>query len=174
VGVSLTSQAVVAALGPLFLARGAPRFVRRDNGPEFIAAEVQAWLQASGSAPHYIDPGCPWQNGVQESFHGKLRDELLDREAFASVEEVRVLLEAHRRWYNEQRPHSSLNDLPPVAFAGGVAATGAGTGTKQAARLVQTLTLRVVHTPGYTSLSPATCLSSLIVVGRNFGRRTML
>ena len=81
VGVSLTSQAVIAALRPLFLARGVPKFVRSDNGPEFIAADVKTWLQASGSAPYYIDPGCPWQNGVQESFHGKLRDELLDRPA---------------------------------------------------------------------------------------------
>ena len=117
VGVSLTSQAVINALRPLFLARGVPRFVRSDNGPEFIAADVKAWLQESGSAPHYIDPGCPWQNGVQESFHGKLRDELLDREDFASVPEAQVLLESHRRWYNEERPHSSLNYLPPVAFA---------------------------------------------------------
>ncbi len=88
VGVFLTSQAVIAALRPLFAARGVPRFVRSDNGPEFIAADVKAWLQESGSAPHYIDPGCPWQNGFQESFHGKLRDELLDREVFASVEEA--------------------------------------------------------------------------------------
>ncbi len=64
VGVSLTSQAVIAALRPLFATRGAPRFVRSDNGAEFIAADVKAWLQASGSAPHYIDPGCPWQNGA--------------------------------------------------------------------------------------------------------------
>ena len=119
VGVSLTSQAVIAALRPLFLARGVPKFVRSDNGPEFIAADVKAWLQASGSAPHYIDPGCPWQNGVQESFHGKLRDELLDRETFASVPEAQVLLETHRRWYNEQRLHSSLNYLPPAAFTRG-------------------------------------------------------
>ena len=85
VGVSLTSQAVLAALKPLFAVRGAPYFVRSDNGPEFIAAEVQAWLKDSGSAPHYIAPGCPWQNGFTESFHGKLRDELLDREVSVSV-----------------------------------------------------------------------------------------
>lgn len=117
VGVSLTSQAVLAALKPLFAMRGVPRFVRSDNGPEFIAAEVQAWLQSNGSAPHYIDPGCPWQNGFQESFHGKLRDELLDREVFASVGEAQVRLGTHRRWYNEERPHSSLKYRPPAAFA---------------------------------------------------------
>jgi len=117
VGVSLTSQAVIAALTALFAGRGVPRFVRSDNGPEFIAAEVQAWLRESGSAPHYIDPGCPWQNGFQESFHGKLRDELLDREVFASVAEAQVRLESQRRWYNEERPHSSLKYLPPAVFA---------------------------------------------------------
>ena len=85
VGVSLTSRAVLAALKPLFTLRGAPSFVRSDNGPEFIASEVQAWLKDSGSAPHYIDPGCPWQNGFQESFHGKLRDELFDREFFVEL-----------------------------------------------------------------------------------------
>ena len=117
VGVSLTSGAVLAALKPLFALRGAPGFVRSDNGPEFIAAEVQGWLRESGSAPHYIDPGCPWQNGFQESFHGKLRDEFLDREVFASVQEAQARLETQRRWYNEERPHSSLKYVPPAAYA---------------------------------------------------------
>ena len=117
VGVSLTSGAVLAALKPLFALRGAPGFVRSDNGPEFIAAEVQGWLRESGSAPHYTDPGCPWQNGFTESFHGKLRDEFLDREVFASVQEAQARLEAQRRWYNEERPHSSLKYVPPAAYA---------------------------------------------------------
>jgi len=117
VGVSLTSQAVLAALTPLFLSRSVPHFVRSDNGPEFIAAEVQDWLKQKGTAPHFIDPGCPWQNGFVESFHGKLRDELLDREIFVSVAEAQTRMETHRRWYNEGRPHSSLNYLPPVTFA---------------------------------------------------------
>ena len=116
VGVSLTSQAVIAALRSLLASRTVPVFVRSDNGPEFIAAEVKAWLVGSGSAPHYIDPGCPWQNGFIESFHGKLRDEFLSREVFASVKEAQVRLATHRRWYNEERPHSSLNYLSPVDF----------------------------------------------------------
>lgn len=117
VGVSLTSQAVLVALKPLFTLRGAPSFVRSDNGSEFIAGEVQAWLKDSGSAPQYIDPGCPWQNGFQESFHGKVRDELLNREVFVSVAEAQARLEAHQRWYNQERPHSSLKYLPPSKFA---------------------------------------------------------
>ncbi len=93
VGVSLTSQAVLSALKSLFAVRGVPRYIRSDNGPEFIAAEVQEWLQESGSAPHYIDPGCPWQNGFQERFNGKLRDEFLSREVFVSVADTQVQLE---------------------------------------------------------------------------------
>ena len=65
----------------------------------------------------YIDPGCPWQNGFQESFHGKVRDELLNRELFVSVVEAQVRLEAHRHWYNEKRPHSNLKYLSPLKFA---------------------------------------------------------
>ena len=87
------------------------------SSPEFIASEVKIWLQESASAPHYIDPGCPWQNGFTESFHGKLRDELLDREVFASVAEAQVRLGVHRRWYNEERPHSSLKYKSPATFA---------------------------------------------------------
>lgn len=78
---------------------------------------MKTWLQESGSAPYYIDPGCPWQNGFTESFHGKLRDELLDREVFVSVAEAQVRLGTHRLWYNEERPHSSLRYLSPAAFA---------------------------------------------------------
>ena len=117
VGVSLTSQAVLAALQPLFASWGVPRFVGSDNGPEFIAAEVQEWLKQNGSAPHFIDPGCPWQNGFLESFHGKLRDELLDREVFVSVAEAQTCLETHQHWYNEGRPHSSLHYVSPATFA---------------------------------------------------------
>lgn len=116
VGASLTSRAVLAALEPLFASRGAPSFVRSDNGPEFIAAEVKEWLSENGSEPYYIDPGCPWQNGFTESFHGKLRDELLNREVFASIKDAQVRIAQHRVWYNQERPHSSLKYLSPVAF----------------------------------------------------------
>lgn len=116
VGVSLTSQAVIAALVPLFASRCAPAFVRSDNGPECVANEIQAWLGQNGSAPFYIEKGRPWQNGFVESFHGKLRDELLNREVFATLAEARVHLQTHRRWYNEERPHSSLNYKSPAVF----------------------------------------------------------
>jgi len=117
VGVSLTSQADLATLRALFASRGAPCFVRGDNRPELIAAEVPALLEESGSAPYYTDSGCPWQNGLTESFHGKLRDEFLGREVFAFVQEAWVRLETQHRWYNEGRAYSSLKYLPPAAFA---------------------------------------------------------
>ncbi len=116
VGFSLGSKSVIAVLEPLFVEHGAPRFLRSDNGPEFIALELKAWLSSRGSGSLYIEPGKPWQNGHVESFGGKLRDECLDREAFVSLGEAEVCLERHRRWYNAERPHSSLGYQPPLSF----------------------------------------------------------
>jgi transposase InsO family protein len=118
-GVSMSGRAVVSVLCPLFRERGSPAFLRSDNGGEFIAAEVVQALRAVGATPSYIAPGAPWQNGFVESFHGKLRDECLDREAFVSVKESQVCLERHRRFYNEERPHSSLEYTPPTKFRQG-------------------------------------------------------
>ncbi len=117
VGRSLTSHHVVAALDQLIKERGAPSFVRSDNGSEFIAHRVAAHLLASDSDTKHIDPGSPWQNGYSESFNGKLRDELLSQELFGSLAEARVLTERYRRHYNEDRPHSALGYLSPAAFA---------------------------------------------------------
>jgi len=115
-GASMSGRAVVSVLLPLFAERGAPAFLRSDNGGEFIAAEVQAALRAVGATPSYIAPGAPWQNGFVESFHGKLRDECLDREVFLGLKETQVCLERQRRFYNEERPHSSLGYISPAAF----------------------------------------------------------
>lgn len=97
--------------------RGAPTYLRSDNGPEFIAGLVQQWLASSGIATLYIPPGCPWENPFSESFNGKLRDEFLDREEFTSVAEAQVLGAEQRRQYNHDRPHSSLDYQTPVEFA---------------------------------------------------------
>lgn len=97
--------------------RGAPAFLRSDNGPEFIAREVQQWLARAGVATIYIPPGCPWENPYSESFNGKLRDEFLNREEFSSVAEAKVLGADHRRRYNHERPHSSLDYQTPDEFA---------------------------------------------------------
>jgi transposase InsO family protein len=117
VGRSLTSHHVVATLDRLIAERGAPIFVRSDNGSEFIAHRVVTHLLASASTTKHVDPGSPWQNGYSESFNGKLRDELLSQELFGSLAEARVLAERFRRHYNESRPHSALGYLPPAAFA---------------------------------------------------------
>jgi putative transposase len=117
VGRGLTSDDVLAVLAELFVARGAPEHVRSDNGPEFAATAVRAWLGRLGVGTLFIEPGSPWENGYCGSFNGKLRDELLDREIFCSLREAQVLIEAWRRHYNAVRPHSALGYRPPAPEA---------------------------------------------------------
>jgi len=116
VGLSASAKTVMGALLPLFRGRGAPLFLRSDNGGEFVAADLKILLEASGTASRFIDPGHPWQNGFIESFHSRLRDEFLNRESFVSLSETRVRIEQHRLWYNRERPHSSLSYLSPDEF----------------------------------------------------------
>lgn len=97
--------------------RVTPQFLRMDNGPEFIAHAMQDWCKESGINAEYVDPGSPWQNGHIESFNGHLRDELLSREVFDSMWEIRTMLEDHRNEYNHYRPHSSIGYLTPVEYA---------------------------------------------------------
>ena len=91
--------------------------VRSDNGPEFTARVVREWLGGVGARTLYIEPGAPWENGYVESFNGKLRDELLDREVFYTLLEVQVLTEQYRQTYNQIRPHSSLGYQPSAPEA---------------------------------------------------------
>lgn len=115
----LNSVNVLECLGELFLSRGLPEHIRSDNGPEFIAKEVRGWLGSLDIKPLFIEPGSPWENGYIESFNGKLRDELLNREVFDTLWEAKVLVECWKREYNQVRPHSSLGYRPPApeAFA---------------------------------------------------------
>lgn len=112
-----TSRDVVGTLRELFALRGVPRHIRSDNGPEFIARAVRDWLEVNHVGPLYIEPGAPWENGVGESFNGKLRDECLNLELFTSLKEARVVIGDYRLHYNHRRPHSSLGYQPPAAFA---------------------------------------------------------
>ena len=114
---SITSKDVIGVLEYLFAVRGVPRFIRSDNGSEFIAHAIKQWLAESGVGVLYIEPGSPWENGYIESFHGRLRDELLNRELFYSVKEAKVLAENWRQEYNHHRPHSGLDYKTPAAFA---------------------------------------------------------
>jgi transposase InsO family protein len=117
VGRSITSKGVIGVLEYLFAVRGAPRFIRSDNGPEFIADVIKGWLADKEVGTLYIAPGSPWENGYIESFHGRLRNELLNRELFYSVKEAKVLAEDWRQEYNHHRPHSGLKYKTPAAFA---------------------------------------------------------
>jgi len=121
----IDSTRVIETLEALIARHGAPRFVRSDNGPEFIAAALQQWLDERGSQTIYITPGSPWENPYTESFHDKLRDECLNREVFRHGREAQVIVEAWRNEYNTERPHSSLGYRTPEEFAahykGGVA-----------------------------------------------------
>ena len=109
-----TSDDVLYRLTDLFLRRGVPEHIRSDNGSEFTAKTVRKWLMRLGVKTLYIEPGSPWENGYIESFNGKLRDELLNREIFDTLLETKVLVERWRREYNHIRPHSSLNYRPPA------------------------------------------------------------
>jgi putative transposase len=113
----LTSVSVLERLAQLFLERGAPEYIRSDNGPEFTAHKVRDWLQRVAVQTLFIEPGSPWENGYVESFNGKLRDELLNREIFYTLTEAKVLVERWRRHYNWHRPHSALGYRPPAPEA---------------------------------------------------------
>ena len=110
----LRSDDVLFRLAELFVGRGVPTHVRSDNGPEFAAKAVRHWLQRVGVQTLFIAPGSPWENGDIERFNGKLRDELLDRELFETLWEVKVLVERWRQTYNRIRPHSALGYRPPA------------------------------------------------------------
>ena len=113
----LRSADVLACLAELFLERGPPEHIRSDNGPEFTAEKVRDWLRRVGVRTLYIEPGSPWENGYNESFNGKLRDELLNGEIFFTLREAQVVIERWRREYNQVRPHSSLGYRPPAPTA---------------------------------------------------------
>jgi transposase InsO family protein len=109
----LTSEDVLERLAELFVVRGTPAYIRSDNGPEFTATMVRAWLARLGVKTLFIEPGSPWENGYIESFNGRLRDELLNGEIFTTLLEAKVLIENWRRHYNTVRPHSALGYRPP-------------------------------------------------------------
>ncbi len=113
---SFTSADVIRVLAQVFAEYGPPAFLRSDNGPEFIAYALCAWLYAQSIDTHHIDPGAPWQNAYGESFNARFRDECLNLEEFLTVLEAQVVCEGWRRKYNTQRPHSSLGNIPPAEF----------------------------------------------------------
>ena len=113
----LTYEDVIDQLFNLFILRGIPEHIRSDNGPEFTAKAIRKWLERLGVKTLFIEPGSPWENGYIESFNGKLRDELLNREIFTTLIEAKVLIADWRKEYNQVRPHSALGYRPPAPEA---------------------------------------------------------
>jgi len=114
---ALKSTDVIALVGQAVEQHGAPEFIRSDNGSEFIAHELQAWLARERIKTIYIEPASPWQNGFVESFHGRFRDECLNREQLWTLTEARVVIEDFRIDYHTRRPHSRLGYRSPVNYA---------------------------------------------------------
>jgi putative transposase len=113
---SIRSARVIELLARLVSVHGAPKYLRSDNGPEFVSRAVLKWLNSAHIDTAHIDPGKPWQNGSNESFNGKFRDECLSMQWFKNRIDAKVMIEEFRRDYNEVRPHSSLGQLTPLEF----------------------------------------------------------
>jgi len=111
---SFTSMDVVEVLSDLFIIHGQPDYIRSDNGPEFTSKAIRKWLSNLKVGPLFIEPGSPWENGYNESFNGKLRDELLNGEIFYTLKEAQIIIERWRIHYNTIRPHTSLGYRPPT------------------------------------------------------------
>ena len=114
---NFTGEELIETLHKLFLREGVPKHIRSDNGSEFKNKKVQDFLKTLEVSPLFIYPGSPWENGYNESFNGKLRDELLNGELFYSLKEAKVLVNKWVYEYNTVRPHSSLNYRPPAPEA---------------------------------------------------------
>lgn len=110
----LNSKDVISEITKLFIQKGVPDFIRSDNGPEFTAKFVRSSLEKMDVKTLFISPGSPWENGYNESFNGKLRDELLNLEVFNTLKEAEILIERWRMHYNTKRPHSSLDYTAPA------------------------------------------------------------
>ena len=143
----IRSPRVIEVLSRLVSERGAPAFLRSDNGPEFVSHALLSWITQQGIDSALIDPGKPWQNGVGESFNGKFRDECLSLEWFRSRAEAKVVIETWRRHYNEVRPHSSLGYLTPAAFAARTAPPASGDATGRDAAVSAAYAPRPVASP---------------------------
>lgn len=113
---SIRSNRVIEVLAKLISVHGAPRYLRSDNGSEFLSRAILRWLARENIETALIDPGKPWQNGTNESFNGKFRDECLSMEWFRNRVDAKIVIESWRQHYNEVRPHSSLANLTPIQF----------------------------------------------------------
>jgi putative transposase len=113
---SIRTNRVIEVLSKLILTHGVPRYLRSDNGPEFVSKALLEWVTKESLELALIEPGKPWQNGTNESFNGKFRDECLSAEWFRNRLEAKVVIEDWRVQYNTFRPHSSLNYQTPQEY----------------------------------------------------------
>ena len=143
----IRSPRVIEVRSRLVSTRGAPAFLRSDNGPEFVSKALLSWIVAQGIGTALIEPGKPWQNGVAESFNGKLRDECLSLEWFRSRAEAKVIIEGWRRHFNEVRPHMSLGYLTPNEFVARQADPASRQATGRAAAVCGAFAPRPVAQP---------------------------
>src|SRR5450759_5497670 len=118
-GRSITAADVVEVLDQAKAKRGAPEYIRMDNGPEMIAGAIRDWCELSGTGTLYIEPGSPWENPFVESFNSRVRDELLAVEIFSCLAEAKVMVEDYRQDYNRHRPHRAHELMTPAASAQG-------------------------------------------------------
>ena len=123
VGFGFKSEDVIDRLAAIVTERGLPKFIRSDNGPEFIASALRDWLANLEVGTLYIEPGSPWENAFAESFNSRFRDEFLALEVFENLTAAQRLTAAWRANYNDHRPHSSLGYQTPAEFARGLSAS---------------------------------------------------
>lgn len=116
VAYSIPATKVIEILERLFEIHGVPVYIRSDNGPEFVAGAIQDWLESRGVLTAYIEPGKPWQNGLNESFNGRLRDECLNMELFYGLSDSGWSIGQYRRYFNTERLHGGIGDVPPLEF----------------------------------------------------------
>jgi putative transposase len=129
---SIRSNRVIEVLSKLVSVHGAPKYLRSDNGPEFVSRAILKWLSATNIDTAHIDPGKPWLNGMNESFNGKFRDECLNMQWFKNRIDAKILIEEFRRQFNEIRPHSSLGNLTPAEFKQRLSTTNPETAVSEA------------------------------------------
>jgi putative transposase len=141
---SIRSRRVIEVLSKLVSVHGAPAYLRSDNGSEFVSRAVLRWLNESNINTACIDPGKPWQNGSNESFNGKFRDECLSMQWFKNRIDAKLLIEEIRRQFNEVRPHSSLEQLTPAEFKRTISTISPDDGELARDRLSETFMARVV------------------------------
>ena len=113
---SFSGSAVVAVLERVTQTYGLPKAIQVDNGPEFVSKALDMWAHRNGVKLAFSRPGTPTDNPYIEAFNGRVRQECLDENWFASLEDARQIIEAWRVEYNTERRHTALNNQAPSAY----------------------------------------------------------